>query len=56
MEVDAEADGSVVAKEDKVLHRPGLAHSVLAVASMDIIPHNVRKMPVDPAVVILLSL
>ena len=53
---DAEADGSVVAKEDKILHRPGLAHNVLAVASTDIILHNVQKMPVDPAVVILPSL
>ena len=53
---DTEADGSVVVKEDsRVLHRPRLVHSVLAVASIDIILHNVRKMPVDPAVVILPS-
>ena len=56
MEVDAEADGSVVAKVDKILHRLGLTHSVLPVASMDIIRLNVLKMPVDPAVVILPNL
>ena len=57
MEVDVEADGSVVAKEDsRLLHRPRLVHSVLAVASMDIILPNVLKMPVDPVVVILPSL
>ena len=56
MEDDAEADGSVVVKEAKVmLHRPGLVHSVLAVASTDITHHNVRRKPVDPAVAILPS-
>ena len=56
MEDDAEADGSVVVKADnRLLHRPRLVHSVLAVASTDIILHNVLKMPVDPAVVILPS-
>ena len=56
MEVDAEADGSVVAKVVKVLHRPELVHSVSAVASMDITHRNVRKEPVDPAVVLLPNL
>ena len=57
MEDDAEADGSVVVKEDSsMLHRPELVHSVLAVASMDITHRNVRSEPVDPAVAILPSL
>ena len=57
MEVDAEADGSVVAKVDnKVLHRPELVHSASAVASMDTTLRSVLKEQVDPAVVILPSL
>ena len=57
MEVDAEADGSVVAKEDsKILRRPNLAHSVLAVASTDTMHRSVQGQPVHPAVAILHSL
>ena len=57
MEVDAEADGSVVAKVDnKVLHKLELVHSASAVASMDTTLRSVLKEPVDPAVAILHSL
>ena len=57
MEVDAEADGSMVAKEvSSMLHRPNMAHSVSAVASMDTTLRSVLKEPVDPAVAILHSL
>ena len=54
---DAEADGSVVVKEEQVaLHRPNLAHSVLAVASMDTMHRSVLKARVHPAVAILYNL
>ena len=57
MEDDAEVDGSVVAKEEQVtLRRPNLAHSVIAVASMDTMPHSVLKEQAHPAVAILHSL
>ena len=56
MEVDAEADGSVVAKVDKMLLRPNLAHSALAVASMDTMHRSVQEQPAHPAVAILHSL
>ena len=57
MEDDAEADGSVVVKEERrTLHRPELAHSALAVVSTDTALRGVLKEPVDPAVTILPSL
>ena len=49
MEDDAEADGSVVVKEERrTLHRPELAHSALAVVSTDTTLGSVLKEPVDP--------
>ena len=55
MEVDAEADGSVVAKVDKMLLRPKLVHNALAVASTDTMHRSVLKVQVHPAVAILHS-
>ena len=57
MEGDAVEDGIAVVKEDQVmLRRPNLAHSVIAVASMDTMPHSVLKEQAHPAVAILHSL
>ena len=57
MEDDAVVDGIAVVKEDSSkLHRPKLAHSVSAVASMDTMHHSVQGQPVDQAVAILHSL
>ena len=54
---DAEVDGSEVVKlEQMALLRPNLAHSVITVASMDIMLRNVRRALVHPAVAILPSL
>ena len=57
MEDDAVVHGIVAAKEDNsTLLRPNLAHSVIAVASMDTMPHSVLKEQAHPAVAILHSL
>ena len=57
LEDDTVADGTVVVKADQVvLQRPRLAHSVITVASMDIMRHNVQKALVHPAVAILHNL
>ena len=56
-EDDAVVHGIAIVKADsKTLLRPELAHSVIAVASMDTTLHSVLKEPVHPAVAILLSL
>ena len=56
MEDDAVVDGIVVIEAAKVLlNRPGLAYSVLIVASMDTMLHSVLKEPARQVAVVLLN-
>ena len=57
MEDDVVVDGIVVVEVAKVLlNRPGLAYSVLTVASMDTMLHSILKEPVHQVRVVLLNL
>ena len=57
MEDDAVVDGIMVVEAAKVLlSRPGLAYSVLTVASMYTMLHSVLKEPARQVAVVLLNL
>ena len=56
LEDDAVVHGIAVVKVDKMLLRPKLAHSALAVASTDTMHRSVLKARIHPAVVVLHSL